>query len=417
MGLVLDMHRLGHPSYAHVDEATVRARAANLPENGVPPEVLKVVFESESTHDDLQPQKAATPCDGMQGLEAAGKTFAAQRARAIVAEGQRRQEANATEIVALQELRDSLLPEKEKESSATIEVRTGNQFLDQFQPDYFSIAFPFCFKYATACPDVTNAVAPEGAEAAMQPRRQGGNPQAPTVDIRAWAANMARRVETQFRRDWGFYFTLWNYLFRTLVNLQKNAYMYSIPDPTADGRLRMMTREEIAKGAMEVYAHLHNGLYNDISGELKPVNGDLTKLRHVPTLSPAAHKLLSNTEARTRNIPGTQEVRKTMRHQTNANRICYGTSVFVTFSPSERDTALMVKFARARQSDPAVVEDGSGEFQRRDKPSLDVDYVNLSPEALAEEGGRQKDSKTHAKQTGNKQGARRNKATRNIIPS
>ena len=389
----MDMHHLGHPSYAHIDEAMVRSRAASLPENGVPPEVLKVVFEAESTHDKLQPQKAATPCDGMEGLEAAGKTFAAQRARAIVAEGQRREEANATEIAALNGLKDSL----DKQIIGAIEARTGNEFIDQFQPDYFSIAFPFCFKYATACPDVVNLAKPQtGREAgaavpARQPRRQAGNPNAPKVDIRAWAASIVRRVETQFRRDWNFGFTLWNYLFRTMVNLQENAYIYALPDPEAKGRLREMTREEIAKGAAEIYEHLHNGLYTDAAGELRPVNGDLTKLRQVPTLTLAARKVLSNTEARARNIPGTQEIRKTMRHQTNANRVCYGTSCFITFSPSERDCALMVKLSRARESDPAIsiLEDGSEKFQqsRRQEPALDVDYLKLSPEALAKERG------------------------------
>ena len=129
---------------------------------------------------------------------------------------------------------------------------------------------------------------------------------------------------------------------------------------------------------------LRNGKYRDITGELKPVGGDMTKLRHVPTLGDAARKVLYNVEARTRHIPGTHEVRKTMRHQTHANRVCYGTAIFITFSPSERDTSLMVRLTRARQCDPAVHQDGSAPFQRRTHPQLDVDYMRLSPEALAE---------------------------------
>ena len=111
----------------------------------------------------------------------------------------------------------------------------------------------------------------------------------------------------------------------------------------------------------------------------------MTKLRHVPGLSEAAKKTLANVEARTRNIPGTHEVRKTMRHQTHANRVAYGTAIFLTFSPSERDTTLMVRLARARQADPAILADRTGQFQGRDKPELDVDYMRLSPEVLAED--------------------------------
>ena len=228
----------------------------------------------------------------------------------------------------------------------------------------------------------------EGGDADLQrrlPRRQAGNPNAPSVDIREWAAAMARRAETQFRRDWTFGFTLWNYLFRTLVNLQKNAYMYAVPDAKAKGGKRMLTNEEIATGSLEIMKQLQHGLYTDVTGALKPVNGDVTKLRHAPGLSPAAQKVLSNTEAQTRRIPGTHEVRKTMRHQTNANRVCYGTAMFVTFSPKESDSSLTVRFVRARQSDPAVIQDGSARFQQRTVPALDVGYVHLSPEALAEE--------------------------------
>ena len=93
--LILEIHSHGHPSYACIDEEAVRRRAADLPETGIPSEVWKVVQKATSTHDKLQPQKAATPCDAMEGFEAAGKTFSVQRARAIVAEGESREEASS----------------------------------------------------------------------------------------------------------------------------------------------------------------------------------------------------------------------------------------------------------------------------------------------------------------------------------
>ena len=46
VNLVLDMKRLGHPSFAGADEEGVRLRAAALPTDGVPPEVLKVVAQA-----------------------------------------------------------------------------------------------------------------------------------------------------------------------------------------------------------------------------------------------------------------------------------------------------------------------------------------------------------------------------------
>ena len=159
VNLILEMAEYGHPAYACLDKGAVRRRAADLPEEGIPPEVWTVVQEAASTHDMLQPQKAATPCDGMETLETAGKIFASQRARAIVAEGESREDANARELAALKEMQDNLLSPAQKEAHAAVqslEVRTGNKFLDQFRPEYFATAFPFCFKYGTACPDVVN---------------------------------------------------------------------------------------------------------------------------------------------------------------------------------------------------------------------------------------------------------------------
>ncbi|WP_422020788.1 hypothetical protein [Pyruvatibacter mobilis] len=391
VNLILDMRRLGHPSYAGVDEAAVRRRAEELPENGVMPEVLKVMQEATAGMEDkLQPQKAATPCDGKRSLEEAGEAFAAQRPRAVVAEGyaNARREAHEVEVAALADLQQKLAPEGL--GLPTFEVRTGNQLVDQFRPSYFAAAFPFCFKYGTARPDVRNiSQDEERAKKVEAERRRLRRPEAPTLDVHDWAAAMARRVETQFRRDWTFASTVWNYLFRTMVNLQPNAYIYAVPEEDGSGRQRMLTNEEICAGARELMGALRVGKYVDIAGELKAIQGDFTKLRHAPALSAAAKKLLSNAEARARSVPGTHEVRKTMRHQTHANRVCYGTAAFVTFSPSERDTALMVKLARARQSDPAIAADGSGPFQQRDKPELDVDYARLSPEAFVEDCGLQ----------------------------
>ena len=110
----------------------------------------------------------------------------------------------------------------------------------------------------------------------------------------------------------------------------------------------------------------------------------MSKLRRAPGLSAAARKVLSNVEARTRNVPGTHEVRTTMRQQTHAYRVSYGAALFITFSPSERDSAIMVRMARARHTDPAIAQDEFKAFYGREKPQLDVEFCRLSPERLAE---------------------------------
>ena len=380
--LILHMKMCGHPIYQPLDESVVRSRAETLPCNGVPPEILKVVNEIDNAHDKLQPQKAAAPTESMVSTEDAQTILSGQRARAIVPEGQsaEQQDANAVSVAAIEKMAQALSPGyRHKSTIPSVEVRTGNVMVDQFQPFYFAVAFSFCFKYCTGCPDVANTV---NKDSIRGDRRHQGDPNAPHVNIYAWLSAMARRVETQFRRDWTFGFVSWNYIFRTMVNLQKNTFMYSTHDPHT-GNKRSFTFTEITNAHIEILRALAKGRYTDIQGEQKPVNGDLSKLQHVKDLSPAAKRLLLNVQAKSRNIPGTHEVRKTMRHQTHANRVCYGTALFVTFSPSERDSTLMLRLARARQSDPAVVHDHSSNFQGRSKPDLDVEFCHLSGEDLA----------------------------------
>ena len=92
------------------------------------------------------------------------------------------------------------------------------------------------------------------------------------------------------------------------------------------------------------------GSYSTPSGKQK-VNGDLTKVRWVEGLSPAAYRLLQNIEHSSRTLPGTQEARRLMRFDTQALRVLFGVPVFVTFSPDESHSLLMIRFARVREND------------------------------------------------------------------
>ena len=71
--LILDMKRYGHPSFQGIDEQQVLEKAASLPEDGVPAEVVKIIHQLDGSQEKLQPQKAATPTDGMQTLDQAGQ--------------------------------------------------------------------------------------------------------------------------------------------------------------------------------------------------------------------------------------------------------------------------------------------------------------------------------------------------------
>ena len=106
------------------------------------------------------------------------------------------------------------------------------------------------------------------------------------------------------------------------------------------------------------------GSYKTPSGSQK-VNGDLTKVRWVEGLSPAAHRLLQNIEHASRNLPGTQEARRLMRFDTQALRILFGLLVFVILFPDESHKLLMISFARTRANDTCCTNERVGNIKNK----------------------------------------------------
>ena len=213
--------------------------------------------------------------------------------------------------------------------------------LDQFQPWYFGVAYAFLFKYCTGMPDMP--------EWSTRPRyRRPDN--APRVPTSLWVRVMSRRVEAQLARDWNFGYASWNFLFRSTINLSRTLYSYEGRSGDAGSS---MTAKQLEEGAVSLCKALSSH-YKDTNGKLKPVKGDMTKLRYVPGLSRAAQRLLQNLEHTSRKVPGTQETRRQMRFDTHANRVRYGVPIFVTFSPDEAHNLLMVKLSRERRNDPVL---------------------------------------------------------------
>ena len=119
------------------------------------------------------------------------------------------------------------------------------------------------------------------------------------------------------------------------------------------------------------------GNYKDMNGQMRPVQGDMTKIRHVPGLTDAAKRLLQNIEHTSRKIPGTQEVRRMMRFEIEGYRIKYGVPIFVTFSPDETHNMLMLRLSRTRRNDPIFVNDRDEigkAISSKGFPKLDCDY-------------------------------------------
>ena len=78
----------------------------------------------------------------------------------------------------------------------------------------------------------------------------------------------------------------------------------------------------------------------------------MTKVRWATCLTDAGRRLLQNLEHVSSQIPGTMEIRKMMRFATHAGRIRRGVPIFVTWSPDEKNSVLMLRLSRSRRRDP-----------------------------------------------------------------
>ena len=69
------MKRIGHKSYVNINDDAVKRNAADLPKNGVPPELISLL-PNDRGFDKLRMQKAATPVEGMKdSLKEASERF------------------------------------------------------------------------------------------------------------------------------------------------------------------------------------------------------------------------------------------------------------------------------------------------------------------------------------------------------
>ena len=79
------MKRRGHSAYVNVDLEDVKERAKALPENDIPPEIVRLL-PLDNAHDNLQPNKNATPVRREGNLEEVKDNMNVFRMNAVVSE-------------------------------------------------------------------------------------------------------------------------------------------------------------------------------------------------------------------------------------------------------------------------------------------------------------------------------------------
>ena len=160
---------------------------------------------------------------------------------------------------------------------------------------------------------------------------------------------------------------IWNYCFRQSVNVARSLYAYA---PKGAARY---TSEELTEAAVALCAGLKGKYRATPGGPLLPVQGDVSKLPMVVGLPEAARTILSNVRRASSSMPGTMEVRRLMQHETHAYRVVYGEPIFVTVSPSERDSFLGVRLFRCRRGDPVQEADEHAErWAGLEQPGLEL---------------------------------------------
>lgn len=149
--LIASMKKRGHRGYRHVCMDDVERRAQALPHEGVPPEIVKLL-PLDQLLDKIQIQKSATPVATPQNENEAAATLDVTRMNGVVLEKSSQDEidVNAQCNAALHNLLQQLKTSSkhlslEQLRAERIEVKTGNEMLDQFQPYYFGVAFSFYF--------------------------------------------------------------------------------------------------------------------------------------------------------------------------------------------------------------------------------------------------------------------------------
>ncbi|CAK0873882.1 unnamed protein product [Prorocentrum cordatum] len=220
--------------------------------------------------------------------------------------------------------------------------------LEQWNGKCPAIAFPHTLPWQSGGPDFTRSWR-NGADAAHR-RRAVGRPEEvqnrPSVSMGMWLAGMSRRVEHQIRSDWLFIPGMRNVHFRFLgitARLGSKVRKYKDEDGSAfTERLTTAVR----------------GLHN-----LRPIAGNLTVLHMAHGLDTTQKQIVHNMRSVTSTLAGTQELRRRMGHVFQSGAIGYGHGLFITISPNEKQSCLVMRLHRVRQDDP-LLRAGSTDDER-----------------------------------------------------
>ena len=221
--------------------------------------------------------------------------------------------------------------------SQSLFAKTGTQLVDQWNGEYIFAAFPF------SLPEVVS-----GADWPLKPRKRR-HKDAPELTPMAFARLLAGRVEGCTKNSWDLVPAMRRIATKWLGITGRELRIYrpsNLLQPAA------LHAAELIEAAQGLYRRLEKGKWWD-GRTWRSVNRDVSKLAQIPTLSENEKKLVQSLRTRQSVIPGSREVRKLAGHCLFGMRVEYGEPVFVTISPTLRHNALLLRFVRYREDDPA----------------------------------------------------------------
>ena len=221
--------------------------------------------------------------------------------------------------------------------------------LEQWNGRYPAIAFPHTLLWQSGGPDFTRAW--RGGADAVHRRRAAGPPlevaHRPAISMGVWLAGMSRRVEHQIRSDWLFIPGMRNVHFRFLgitARLGSTVRRYKDEDGSA-------FTERLTTAVRGLHDLLAKGYYGP---NKRPIAGNLTVLHLAHGLNTTQKQIVHNIRSVSSTLAGTQELRRSMGHIFQSSAIGYGHGLFITISPNEKQSCLVMRLHRARQDDPLL---------------------------------------------------------------
>ena len=106
-----------------------------------------------------------------------------------------------------------------------------------------------------------------------------------------------------------------------------------------------------------------------------PIAGDITRLPFAEGLSTFERSLAREICFRSAHMPGNMAVRRTMGHAALGARVVFGETLFMTWSPNEQHSAVVLRLMRNRSNDPMLRGEGDVDHALRVCSSMQAPHV------------------------------------------